>query len=174
MIKWLNEHPSKSAEHPGKMTPNEHSDDVIAKQRRIAYSLMVRISDRSGEFPPSMVLEGVKLQGEPKEPMAKGGFAQVFKGTYKGDSVAIKRVNLPAEFSASDLSHALIVSPWFQVCWSARVLTGSFDRSVLRRRLSNGASSGTKISSRWRVYSWTAATGKSTLAWSQPGWTAGL
>jgi hypothetical protein len=59
---WLNENP-----------------DEPDKQRR-ASRLMVRISNKCGEFPPSMMLVDVKLQGQP---LKIGGFAEVFKGTHK-------------------------------------------------------------------------------------------
>jgi hypothetical protein len=68
---------------------------------------MVRISNRCGEFPPSMMLVDVKLQGQP---LKIGGFAEVFKGTHKENIVAIKRVILPDQ-STIDLRHAQFVSP---------------------------------------------------------------
>jgi hypothetical protein len=71
---------------------------------------MLRISNACGEFPSSMLLEDVQLQGDPFKPMAEGGFAQVFKGKHKGSAVAIKRVLLPDQ-SREDLRHANFVSP---------------------------------------------------------------
>jgi hypothetical protein len=91
-MQWLNEHPDES------------------EKRRKAYRLMLRISNACGEFPTSMILEDVQLQGNPLEPMVTGGFAQVFKGKHKGSAVAIKRVFLPDQ-SREDLRHANFVSP---------------------------------------------------------------
>jgi hypothetical protein len=91
-MQWLNEHPDES------------------HKRRRAYHLMLRISDTCGEFPPSMMLEDVQLQRDPFMPMVHGIFAQVFKGTYEGKFVAIKRVMLPGQ-STDDSQHALFVSP---------------------------------------------------------------
>jgi hypothetical protein len=83
---------------------------------------MLRISNACGEFPSSMLLEDVRLQGDPFKPMAEGGFAQVFKGKHKGSAVAIKRVLLPDQ-SREDLRHANFVCPWYQMCASIGVLT---------------------------------------------------
>jgi hypothetical protein len=103
-MQWLNEHPNES------------------DKRRKAYRLMLRISDACGEFPPSMMLENVVLQGDPFKPMAEGGFAQVFRGKHEGNIVAIKRVLLPDQ-SRDDLRRAHFVILWSKGCSSVAVLT---------------------------------------------------
>jgi hypothetical protein len=103
-MQWLNEHPNET------------------DKRRKAYRLMLRISDACGEFPPSMMLENVVLQGDPFKPMAEGGFAQVFRGKHEGNIVAIKRVLLPDQ-SRDDLRRAHFVILRSKGCSSVAMLT---------------------------------------------------
>ena len=47
----------------------------------------------SNELPPSLFVAGVEL-GPVRDPIAFGGFADIFRGSYKGQLVAIKRARV--------------------------------------------------------------------------------
>jgi hypothetical protein len=53
---------------------------------------MVRASTASGELPESLFIREKVVFGE--TPIAWGGFASVYQGNYKGDTVAVKRLHL--------------------------------------------------------------------------------
>jgi hypothetical protein len=54
------------------------------------------LASKSGVLPPSLFIRGVDL-GENREPEDFGGFADVFRATYKGMEVALKRLRMRAK-----------------------------------------------------------------------------
>ena len=66
------------------------SDDSF--RRKIIY-LLSRLAAASSELPPSLFVVGVEL-GPSRDPVAHGGFADIFRGRYKGQWVAVKRARV--------------------------------------------------------------------------------
>jgi hypothetical protein len=67
-------------------------DELFERQHRIAIYLLIKLASNSGELPPSLFLSGVEIAT--RDPDAVGGFADIFRGTYQGVAVAIKRLRL--------------------------------------------------------------------------------
>lgn len=55
-----------------------------------ARRLLVKLSENGGILPPSLTITGV--ENCEKEPVAGGGFADIFRASYKGEVVALKRL----------------------------------------------------------------------------------
>jgi hypothetical protein len=59
--------------------------------RRGALQLLVKISNRSGRLPESLFIRGLVVEDVP---LVHGGFADVFRGSYLGVPVAVKRLRV--------------------------------------------------------------------------------
>jgi hypothetical protein len=59
--------------------------------RRGALQLLVKIANRSQRLPASLFIRGLEMEDTPRE---YGGFADVFRGTYLGVPVAVKRLRV--------------------------------------------------------------------------------
>jgi len=77
---------------------------VRPTDRRAAMKVLIRFSKR-GILPPNLFLTGVERQG--RDPVGGGGFSDVWKGTYKGDLVAVKVLRIFARQVTADLTKAL-------------------------------------------------------------------
>jgi hypothetical protein len=53
----------------------------------------VKLCIASGIMPKYLFIHGVDI-GDERDPWAAGGFADVFKGTYEGRQVAVKRLRI--------------------------------------------------------------------------------
>jgi hypothetical protein len=65
--------------------------DIDLYRRGLAY--LVKLAALSGELPPSLFLYGVDISNA-RDPTNLGGFADIFRGTYRGAPVAVKRLRL--------------------------------------------------------------------------------
>lgn len=65
------------------------TEDSPVPRRRIL-RLVVKLSERCGIIPPSLSISGVTDCS--KEPFAGGGFADIFRASYQGKTVALKRL----------------------------------------------------------------------------------
>jgi hypothetical protein len=54
----------------------------------------VKLSAASGLLPSALFLAGIDV-GENREPVDGGRFADIFRGTYLGKTVAMKRLRIP-------------------------------------------------------------------------------
>jgi hypothetical protein len=54
---------------------------------------MVKLATFSQELPPSLYIRGVDLGGT-RDPTYPGGFSDVFRATYQGEPVAVKRMRV--------------------------------------------------------------------------------
>ena len=61
--------------------------------RRNGIYLLVQLASRSNELPPSLFLAGVDI-GLGRDPVAHGGFADIFCAKYHGQQVALKRARV--------------------------------------------------------------------------------
>jgi hypothetical protein len=68
------------------LTVNEHPDFVL---RKTLNRILVRLTQKVDRLPASIMLTGIRAVSE--EPVAAGGFADIFKGIYQGKAVALKR-----------------------------------------------------------------------------------
>ena len=53
----------------------------------------MKLAAESNELPPSLNIYGVDI-GTERDPCAMGGFADIFRGTYDGREVAVKRLRM--------------------------------------------------------------------------------
>jgi hypothetical protein len=65
--------------------------------RQRAISLLVKLSAESQQFPPCLFLREVDL-GPVRDPDKMGGFADVFRGSFQGGKVAVKRLRISTDF----------------------------------------------------------------------------
>jgi hypothetical protein len=63
------------------------------KLKRYAIHLLVKLSASSGELPSSLFVREVDI-GAVRDPTCTGGFADIYRGTYLGITVAIKRLRI--------------------------------------------------------------------------------
>jgi hypothetical protein len=68
----------------------------------MAISLLVKLSSESQQFPPSLFIPEVDLGGI-RDPEKIGGFADVFRGTLRGQEVAVKRLRVSSDLDMSSL-----------------------------------------------------------------------
>jgi hypothetical protein len=61
--------------------------------RRAVIYILVKLAAESGEYPPSLFITGVDV-GSNRDPVATGGLADIFRGTYQGQDVAVKRLRM--------------------------------------------------------------------------------
>jgi hypothetical protein len=59
-------------------------------------ALLLKLSVSSGVLPRDMFIHGVSI-GDDRDPWASGGFADVFRGVYNDQLVAIKRLRVLTE-----------------------------------------------------------------------------
>ena len=71
-----------------KPTPHDHACGETLKQK--LQRLNVRLSEASLQLPHSVHITGVTVLE--REPIACGGFADIYLGEYRGNRVAIKRL----------------------------------------------------------------------------------
>jgi len=64
---------------------------------------MIRLSKKSGLFPKCLALHDVEKYGD--YPVAVGGFGEIWKGTYAGQSVCIKVLKT---YSESEVTPRLV------------------------------------------------------------------
>lgn len=62
------------------------------EHRRIVLKRLVDIASASNELPRSLFLDGVELPS--LHPAGYGAYADVFRGTYRGSAVALKRLRI--------------------------------------------------------------------------------
>jgi hypothetical protein len=67
--------------------------------RRQVISILMKLCSASGVLPRDLFIHGVNL-GDDRDPWASGGFADVFRGTYNGQDVAVKRLRVFSEDKA--------------------------------------------------------------------------
>ncbi|KAH8080681.1 kinase-like domain-containing protein [Cristinia sonorae] len=72
-------------------TANTTSPSDSSNRHRIR-RLLVRLCLDSGILPPSLLLTGIKC--EDTDPVGMGGYADIFRGTYEGGRVALKRLRV--------------------------------------------------------------------------------
>jgi hypothetical protein len=72
-----------------------HQDEL----RRRVISLLLKLSIASGTLPRNLFIHGVDI-GDDRDAWASGGFADVFRGQYRGITVAVKRLRIPNEDKA--------------------------------------------------------------------------
>ena len=78
--------------------------------------LLVRLSKAAGVLPTSIFLEDVECHGTDRDTIAGGGFADIFRATYRGQKVALKRLRVfssqeaVGSYNAVSLNHALGVT----------------------------------------------------------------
>jgi serine/threonine protein kinase len=58
--------------------------------------MLVKLSIASGILPMDLFIQGVSI-GEDRDPWTSGGFADVFRGTFRGQQVAVKRLRIQNE-----------------------------------------------------------------------------
>jgi hypothetical protein len=58
--------------------------------RKSISKLLVKAVNQFNRLPSALCINGVRVHG--REPVASGGFGEVFKGTYQGKEVALKRL----------------------------------------------------------------------------------
>jgi hypothetical protein len=58
--------------------------------RKSISKLLVKTVNQFNHLPSSLCVNGVRVHS--REPIASGGFGEVFKGTYQGKEVALKRL----------------------------------------------------------------------------------
>jgi hypothetical protein len=75
------------------LSPANHS-----LRRRILY-LFVKLAEDSKKYPLSLFLEGIDI-GVSKIPKYRGGFAEVYRGTYLERVVAVKRPHMTPDAQA--------------------------------------------------------------------------
>jgi hypothetical protein len=59
-------------------------------------SMLLKLSIASGILPKDLFIQGVNI-GEDRDPWTSGGFADVFRGTFCGQQVAVKRLRIQNE-----------------------------------------------------------------------------
>lgn len=65
-----------------------HSDGRM--QRQNAYKFLVKLSENCGILPPTLSVTGITDCG--REPVNGGGFADIFRASFRGEEVALKRL----------------------------------------------------------------------------------
>ena len=60
------------------------------KQRQNAYKFLVKLSENCGILPPTLGIDGITDCG--REPVNGGGFADIFRASFRGEEVALKRL----------------------------------------------------------------------------------
>jgi hypothetical protein len=58
--------------------------------------MLLKLSTTSGILPRDVFIQGVDI-GPDRDPWTSGGFADVFRGTYDGQQVAVKRLRIMNE-----------------------------------------------------------------------------
>jgi hypothetical protein len=58
--------------------------------------MLLKLSIASGILPKELFIQGVSI-GEDRDPWTSGGFADVFRGTFCGQQVAVKRLRIQNE-----------------------------------------------------------------------------
>jgi hypothetical protein len=66
------------------LTPHSHTF------RHSAVCLLAKLAAKSGQMPPTLFLTGINID-DWRYPSFAGGFCDIFRGTYQGQTVAIKR-----------------------------------------------------------------------------------
>src|SRR5882762_3206991 len=66
------------------------SDESGQRSRHSARRLLVKLSENCGILPSSLSIVGIRNCG--KDPVAGGGFADIFQASYQGKDVALKRL----------------------------------------------------------------------------------
>jgi hypothetical protein len=74
---------------------DEQWPEDLALRRRVIY-LLSKLASGSRRFPSSLFVAGIDI-GASRDPIAQGGFADVFQGTYNGQMVALKRPHTNVE-----------------------------------------------------------------------------
>jgi hypothetical protein len=82
--------------------------------RRKVVALLLKLSVASGVLPPDLFIQGVSI-GDQRDPWTSGGFADVFRGVYNHQSVAVKRLRVLNEDTAT-------VNP---VCWDSTICSSA-------------------------------------------------
>jgi hypothetical protein len=62
--------------------------------------LLLQLTLKSAKLPEMFFIHGVDI-GNNRDPVASGGFADVFRGQYRGQTVAIKRLRIASEEHAT-------------------------------------------------------------------------
>jgi hypothetical protein len=84
-LQWLDEHPTHF-------------------NRAVGIRLLIELASRSGEIPRSLFIEDAKLEN-PQYPYTGGAFADVYRGTWDGKRVAVKRLRVMERGKARDATH---------------------------------------------------------------------
>ena len=84
------------------------------------HNLLVKLSVECNNLPASLFIQGIELADHDVLPVAVGGFAEIYRGQYRGKSVAIKvlrthrNMDMQWQFKVSEAN--------FQICSSELVL----------------------------------------------------
>jgi hypothetical protein len=65
-------------------------NDDSQRSRHSAHRLLVKLSENCGILPSILSIAGIENCS--KEPVAGGGFADIFRASYRGEDVALKRL----------------------------------------------------------------------------------
>jgi hypothetical protein len=90
------------------------SDPEHHLRRQLLY-LLIKLAAASHLLPTNIYLQNVDL-GETRDPWKFGGFADIFRGTYRGEAVAGKRVR--STMSDREDIHAVRFTSIFKLCLS--------------------------------------------------------
>jgi hypothetical protein len=79
-----------------------------------ARRLVVRLSAASDQLPSSLFITGVT--GHDEQPTFRGGFGDVYRASYGGNTVALKRIRIFQLNTQSELKHIRLVNfPYTQI-----------------------------------------------------------
>jgi hypothetical protein len=72
------------------------SESLPHEGNRRARRLMIKLGKMANSIPRSLLLDAADIKMNQTWPVAYGGFADIFEGEYRGNPVALKRINSKA------------------------------------------------------------------------------
>ena len=77
--------------------------DIYSEHKPRHILALIRLSKASGCVPECLVLKGIQVDGDP---VARGGFGDVYKGRFRNQEIALKVLNF---YQKSDIDKLLKV-----------------------------------------------------------------